>query len=144
MPQGNLKVTGNGKLVQIRPIQAGEALTLDYGVGFWVYQVTGLDISEWLSEGNSAVSARSHGPVHSDARVGVGLFEAVAGEVGAFVVIFFFGSRPRSSAGGPGGLSGRIPLRKACWDIVRRCHIATIEDIYLKRLYLSKRQNFDY
>jgi hypothetical protein len=54
MPHCNLKVTGNGKLVQIKPITAGEALTLDYGVDYWVYQVTGLDISEWLSEGNCA------------------------------------------------------------------------------------------
>ena len=53
MPRCNLKVTGNGKLVQIKPIQAGEALALDYSVDYWVYQVTGLATSEWLSDGNS-------------------------------------------------------------------------------------------
>ena len=51
MPHCNLKVTGNGKLVQIKPIKAGDSLTLDYGMDFWVYQVTGLDASEWFSEG---------------------------------------------------------------------------------------------
>ena len=54
MPRCNLRMAGNGKVVQINPITAGEALTLDYGVDYWVYQVTGLDLSEWLSEGNSA------------------------------------------------------------------------------------------
>ena len=29
-----------GKLVQIKPIAAGEALTLDYGVDYWVYQLS--------------------------------------------------------------------------------------------------------
>ena len=53
MPHCNLKITGNGKLVQIKPIKAGEVLTLDYGMEYWVHQVTGLDLSEWLSEGSS-------------------------------------------------------------------------------------------
>ena len=51
MPHCNLKVTQNGKLVQIKPITAGDALTWDYGMDYWVYQVTGLDVSDWLSEG---------------------------------------------------------------------------------------------
>jgi hypothetical protein len=51
MPHCNLKVSGNGKLVQIKSIKAGDALTLDYGVDYWVYQVTGLDASEWMCEG---------------------------------------------------------------------------------------------
>ena len=53
MSHCNLKVTGNGQLVQIKPIRAGDALTWDYGIDYWVYQVTGLDVSEWLSEGGS-------------------------------------------------------------------------------------------
>ena len=54
MSHCNLKITHNGKLVQIKPILAGDALTWDYGMDYWVYQVTGLDASEWLSEGGSA------------------------------------------------------------------------------------------
>ena len=49
----NLKATGNGKLVQVKPIAAGEALTWDYGMDYWVYQVTRLDASEWLSAASS-------------------------------------------------------------------------------------------
>ena len=54
MPHCNLKATGNGKLVQIKLIRADEVLTWDYGMDYWVYQVTRLDASEWLSEGGSA------------------------------------------------------------------------------------------
>jgi len=53
MPQCNLKLMGNGKLVQIKPIVAGDALTFDYGMDYWVYQVTGLELSEWLSAGSA-------------------------------------------------------------------------------------------
>ena len=51
MPQCNLRLTGNGKLVQIKPIQAGDAVTLDYGVDYWVYRITGLDVRVWMAEG---------------------------------------------------------------------------------------------
>ena len=53
MPHCNLKMTGNGKLVQVKPIHVGEALTWDYGMDYWVYQVTRLDVSEWLSAASS-------------------------------------------------------------------------------------------
>ena len=53
MPHCNLKLTGNGKLVQIKRIAAGDSLTFDYGIDYWLYQVTGLDASEWLSEGGT-------------------------------------------------------------------------------------------
>jgi hypothetical protein len=51
MPHCNLKLRPNGKLVQIKEIAAGDALTWDYGAEFWVYQITGLELSQWLSEG---------------------------------------------------------------------------------------------
>ena len=51
MSQCSLKVTQHGKLVQIKPIKAGDTLTWDYGVDYWVYQVTGMDMSMWLAEG---------------------------------------------------------------------------------------------
>ena len=51
MPQCNLRLTGNGKLVQIKTIQAGEPLTLDYGMDYWVYRITGLDVTVWMAEG---------------------------------------------------------------------------------------------
>ena len=53
MPHCNLKLTGNGKLVQIKAIAAGDSLTFDYGMEYWVYQVTGLNASDWLSEGGT-------------------------------------------------------------------------------------------
>ena len=53
MPRCNLKLTGNGKLVQIKPIAAGDSLTFDYGSDYWVYRVTGLDVSQWLLEGGT-------------------------------------------------------------------------------------------
>ena len=45
----NLKLTSAGELVQTRKIAAGEALTFDYGVDYWVYQLSGLELSGWLS-----------------------------------------------------------------------------------------------
>ena len=45
----NLKLTSAGKLVQTRAITAGEALSFDYGVDYWVYQLSGLELSEWSS-----------------------------------------------------------------------------------------------
>lgn len=53
MPHCNLKLTSSGKLVQIKPIQSGEALTFDYGVDYWVYQLSGLELSDWLVGGSS-------------------------------------------------------------------------------------------
>ena len=53
----NLKLTGAGKLVQTREIAAGEALTFDYGVDYWVYQLSGLELSEWCA-GSSVVCSR--------------------------------------------------------------------------------------
>ena len=50
MPLCNLKLTGNGKLVQIKPISVDIKVWHGF-MDFWVYQVTGLDASEWLSEG---------------------------------------------------------------------------------------------
>ena len=44
----NLRLTSTGKLVQIKPIAAGEALTFDYGADYWVYQLSGLELSNWL------------------------------------------------------------------------------------------------
>ena len=52
----NLKLSGTGKLVQTRAIEAGEALTFDYGVDYWVYQLSGLELSEW-SVGNTSVQS---------------------------------------------------------------------------------------
>jgi hypothetical protein len=51
MPHCNLKVTGNGKLVQRRAIAAGEALTFDYGVQWWAHRVTGVTWNEWMTTG---------------------------------------------------------------------------------------------
>ena len=51
MSQCNLRLTGNGKLVQIKTIQAGDAVTLDYGMDYWVYRITGLDVTVWMAEG---------------------------------------------------------------------------------------------
>ena len=50
-PHCNVRITGSGKLAQTKPIKAGDALALDYGVDYWVYQITGLDVVVWRSEG---------------------------------------------------------------------------------------------
>ena len=52
MPLCILKLTGNGKLVQRRPIAAGEALTFDYGMHWWAYRVTGVPWNEWMTTGS--------------------------------------------------------------------------------------------
>ena len=54
MPLCNLKLQNNGKLVQVRAIRAGDALTVDYGVQWWVYRVTGVMWNEWMSIGTVA------------------------------------------------------------------------------------------
>jgi hypothetical protein len=51
LPHCNLKLTGNGKLVQRRAIVAGEALTFDYGVQWWAHRVTGVAWNEWMTTG---------------------------------------------------------------------------------------------
>ena len=58
LPHCNLRLDGRGKLVQIKEIKAGDALTFDYALEYWVRRVTGLDMSEWLSE-QHVVSART-------------------------------------------------------------------------------------
>jgi hypothetical protein len=52
MPLSNLKLTNNGKLVQRKPIAAGEALTFDYGVEWWAHRVTGVPWNEWMTTGS--------------------------------------------------------------------------------------------
>jgi hypothetical protein len=53
----NLNLNNNVRLVQIKSILAGGPLTFDYGVDYWVYQITGMDASEWLS-GRSTICQR--------------------------------------------------------------------------------------
>ena len=53
----NLRLASTGKLVQIKPIAAGEALTFDYGAEYWVYQLSGLELSKW-SAASSVASSR--------------------------------------------------------------------------------------
>ena len=50
-PLCNVKLQNNGKLVQVKAIGAGEALTFDYGVHYWVHRVTGMRWNEWMSTG---------------------------------------------------------------------------------------------
>jgi hypothetical protein len=44
----NLRLTSSGKVVQIRPIAAGDALTFDYDVDYWVFQLSGMELADWL------------------------------------------------------------------------------------------------
>jgi hypothetical protein len=48
-PHANLKLISTGKLVQVRDIAAGDPLTYNYGVDYWVYQLTGLPLSATLA-----------------------------------------------------------------------------------------------
>jgi hypothetical protein len=71
MPHCNLRLTSNGKLVQIKPIVTGDSLTFDYGVDFWVYELSGLELSAWLvsrsvacNRGTLDVFRRMHDSVH--------------------------------------------------------------------------------
>ena len=57
MPHCNLRLTSGGKLVQITEIAAGDALTFDYGVEYWVYRLSALELSGWLTS-SSVVSNR--------------------------------------------------------------------------------------
>ena len=53
--QCNLRLTSSSK--QVKLIAAGDALTFDYGVDYWVNQLSGLDVAEW-SAGRSVTSSR--------------------------------------------------------------------------------------
>ena len=53
----NLRLTSSGKLVQTKPIAAGDALSFDYDVDYWVYRLSGLELSEWCA-GSSIASSR--------------------------------------------------------------------------------------
>ena len=53
----NLRLTNSGKLVQTKPIAAGDALSFDYDVDYWVYRLSGLELSEWCA-GSSIASSR--------------------------------------------------------------------------------------
>lgn len=44
----NLKLTKSEKVVQLRSISSGEALSLDYSLDYWVYRVTGLEVDQCL------------------------------------------------------------------------------------------------
>ena len=48
----NLKLLGNGKLVQRRSIAAGEPLTFDYGVERWTHRVTSVPWKQWMTTGS--------------------------------------------------------------------------------------------
>jgi hypothetical protein len=48
----NLRLTSSGKLVQTKPIAAGDALTFDYDVDYWVFQLSGMELAGWLVSGS--------------------------------------------------------------------------------------------
>ena len=43
----NLKLQANGKLIVLRDIRVGEALTFDYGIQYWVHRITGWSWEWW-------------------------------------------------------------------------------------------------
>lgn len=58
-PEGkcNMKITNGGKVTMVtdndgigRDIRAGEELTIDYGIDYWVYQVTGTEYAELVEQ----------------------------------------------------------------------------------------------
>ena len=59
-PYCNLRLDGRGKLVQTKEIKVGDALTFDYAMEYWVRRVTGMDISEWLSERHNVAMRNRH------------------------------------------------------------------------------------
>ena len=59
-PHCNLRLDGRGKLVQTKEIKAGDAVTFDYAMEYWVRRVTGVDISEWLSERHTVAMRTRH------------------------------------------------------------------------------------
>ena len=60
MPHCNLKVTQHGKLVQIKPITAGDALTWDFGMDYWGVSGHGLRCIRVDVRRRQRVPARSH------------------------------------------------------------------------------------
>ncbi len=52
----NLRLSSNGKLMQAKSIKAGEALTFDYTMQYWVERVTGITWKQWIAAG--AVKSR--------------------------------------------------------------------------------------
>ena len=50
----NLRLSSTGKLLQVKPIKAGEALTFDYTMPYWVEQVTGITWKLWMTTGTVA------------------------------------------------------------------------------------------
>ena len=52
----NLRLSSNGKLMQVKSIKAGEALTFDYTMQYWVERVTGITWKQWMAAG--AVKSR--------------------------------------------------------------------------------------
>ena len=52
----NLRLSSNGKLMQVKPIKTGEALTFDYTMQYWVERVTGITWKQWMAAG--AVKSR--------------------------------------------------------------------------------------
>jgi hypothetical protein len=70
LPHCNLKLTKEGKLVQVKAIKAGDALTFDYGVEWWARRVTGVTWKEWMNcsipcaKGRMELFGRMHEQVH--------------------------------------------------------------------------------
>ena len=56
----NLRLDGRGKLVQTKEIKAGDVVTFDYAMEYWVRRVTGLDVSDWLSERHTVSMRMRH------------------------------------------------------------------------------------
>ena len=52
--QCNMRLSSNGKLLQVKRIRAGEALTFDYGMSYWVERVTGITWKQWMATGTVA------------------------------------------------------------------------------------------
>ena len=50
----NLRLSSNGKLLQVKAIRAGDALTFDYSMSYWVERVTGITWKQWMATGTVA------------------------------------------------------------------------------------------
>jgi hypothetical protein len=62
--KANMKISETGKLTIIKNIKAGDILSLDYGVDFWVAKITGVDIEDWHNSGErSDIFDRMHNEV---------------------------------------------------------------------------------
>jgi hypothetical protein len=53
MSHCSLRLTGNGKLVQIKAIRAGDTLTFDYGTEWWPHRLTGVTWVDWMGDSAS-------------------------------------------------------------------------------------------